>query len=84
MPRLELQDVRFAYGDRPVLDGVSLAPADGTTTAIVGPNGAGKTTLLRIAGGLLQPSAGRVLLEGHDLASVPRRAAARPRANRRR
>ena len=77
MPRLELQDVHFAYGGRPVLAGVSLALEAGTTTAIVGPNGAGKTTLLRVAGGLLTPGRGRVLLEGHDLAEVPRRAAAR-------
>ena len=77
MPRLELQDVHFAYGPRPVLAGVSLALEDGTTTAIVGPNGAGKTTLLRVAGGLLPPDQGRVLLEGHDLGTVPRRAAAR-------
>lgn len=77
MPRLELQDVCFAYGDRPVLQAVDLALEASTTTAIVGPNGAGKTTLLRVAGGLLAPTAGRVLLEGHDLATVPRRAAAR-------
>ncbi len=77
MARLELQDVSFAYGPRRVVEQVSLAPADGTTTAIVGPNGAGKTTLLSLAGGLLEPAAGRVLLEGHDLVGVPRRAAAR-------
>ena len=77
---LELQDVRFAYGDHAVLDGISLRLEAGTTTAIVGPNGAGKTTLLKLAGGLLRPQVGRVLLEGHDLATVTRRAAARRRA----
>ncbi len=77
MARLELEDVCFAYGDREVLTHVSLRLEAGETVAIVGPNGAGKTTLLRVAGGLLTPTSGRVLLEGHDLADVPRRAAAR-------
>ena len=77
MSLLELQDVAFAYGDREVLSGISLRLEPGAAVAIVGPNGAGKTTLLRVAGGLLVPSTGRVLLEDHDLAKVPRRAAAR-------
>jgi len=77
VPLLELQDVSFAYGDREVLTAVSLRLEAGTTVAVVGPNGAGKTTLLRVAGGLLAPTRGRVLLEGHDLARIPRRAAAR-------
>ncbi len=77
MPRLALQEVGFAYGDDPILAGVSLGFEAGTATAIVGPNGSGKTTLLRLAGGLLLPSSGTVTLEGHDLAGIPRRAAAR-------
>ncbi|MDJ0521245.1 MAG: ABC transporter ATP-binding protein [Planctomycetota bacterium] len=77
MSLLELQDVAFAYGDREVLSDVSLRLEAGAAVAVVGPNGAGKTTLLRVAGGLLVPARGRVLLEGHDLAGIPRRAAAR-------
>lgn len=50
-----------------------IAPLDlkidgGARTAVIGPNGAGKSTLLRLAAGILQPSAGRVLLDGQDLA----------------
>ena len=77
MVPLELQDVHFAYGTRDVLAGISLRFEAGQTVAIVGPNGSGKTTLLRVAGGVLLPSRGRVLLDGVDLAEIPRRFAAR-------
>jgi ABC-type branched-subunit amino acid transport system ATPase component len=50
------------------LVGVSLSFAAGTVTAIIGPNGAGKTTLLDVIAGHQQATAGRVLLDGHDLA----------------
>lgn len=76
MSPLELQDVHFAYGARDVLAGISLQLEAGQTVAIVGPNGSGKTTLLRVAGGVLEPSHGRVLLDGADLSTIPRRFAA--------
>lgn len=70
-PTLELQNVAKHYdrdGTRiPVLDRVSLSVEKGTFQLIRGPSGSGKTTLLLIAGGLLHPSAGRVLVLGHDL-----------------
>lgn len=74
---LALQHVHFAYGTREVLRDVSLRFEPGAAVAIVGPNGSGKTTLLRVAGGLLQPTRGTVLLEDVDLDTVPRRSAAR-------
>ena len=55
----------------PVLRGVDLELPDGSTTAILGPSGSGKSTLLRAIAGLEQPAAGRVLLDGRDLAGVP-------------
>lgn len=48
----------------PVLDGVDLGVAPGTTVAVHGRNGAGKTTLLRIAAGLIAPDSGSVEVEG--------------------
>jgi iron complex transport system ATP-binding protein len=72
---LSADEVTFGYqgATTSVLDGVSLSISRGTITGVLGPNGSGKTTLLRILAGLLLPSAGRVLLEGEDLRTIPRR-----------
>jgi ABC-type sugar transport system ATPase subunit len=59
-----LEQVRFAYGDRPVLDVPELGLAEGRVTALLGPNGSGKSTLLRLLAGLERPRTGRVLVGG--------------------
>ena len=59
-----LEGVRFAYGERPVLDVPDLRFAEGRVTALLGPNGSGKTTILRLLAGLERPRAGRVLVGG--------------------
>jgi len=63
--------VRFAGADRPALDDVGLHVGDGEVVALLGPSGCGKTTLLRVVAGLVAPDAGRVVLDGVDLAGVP-------------
>jgi energy-coupling factor transporter ATP-binding protein EcfA2 len=55
-----VEDVSFAYRERPVLGGSSLTVGRGEIVALVGPNGSGKTTLAKLAAGLLEPGAGRV------------------------
>ncbi len=62
--RLIFEHVTHAYGETAALEDVSLEIAEGEIIALIGPSGCGKSTLLGIAGGLLQPSAGRVLMEG--------------------
>ncbi|MFJ8648445.1 ABC transporter ATP-binding protein [Streptomyces sp. NPDC093546] len=74
---VRVEGLRFGYPGREVLDGVDLAIAPGELVALVGLNGCGKSTLLRLCAGLLKPAAGRVLLDGDDLARLSRRAAAR-------
>ena len=64
---VELEDVAFAHGADPVLDGVSLTVRRGEFLGLVGPNGSGKTTLLRVLLGLLAPTRGRVRLFGQDV-----------------
>jgi energy-coupling factor transporter ATP-binding protein EcfA2 len=59
-----VEDVSFAYGERPVLGGSSLTVGRGEIVALVGPNGSGKTTLAKLAAGLLEPGAGRVERQG--------------------
>ena len=58
------------------VDGVSLDVAPGEIHGFLGPNGAGKTTTIRMIAGLLKPTAGRVLVNGHDMAGAPEAAKA--------
>jgi iron complex transport system ATP-binding protein len=74
---LALRGVSVGYRGRPVLDDVSLDVEAGEIVALVGRNGAGKTTLLRAAAGMLRPSAGRVEVDGRDLATLSVREIAR-------
>ncbi|MGA8332789.1 MAG: ABC transporter ATP-binding protein [Mycobacterium sp.] len=71
-PRIEFDDVAFGYdgASAPVLDGVSFTLEPGTTTAIVGPSGSGKSTILGLIAGLYEPTRGRVLVDGVDVASL--------------
>jgi sodium transport system ATP-binding protein len=59
------------------VDGVSFTAADGCITGLLGPNGAGKTTTLRMVAALLQPDAGRIAVDGIDVAAHPQLALAR-------
>jgi putative ABC transport system ATP-binding protein len=71
MPALVLQNVRKTYpsGDSEIvaLDRATLEVPDDEVLALVGPSGSGKTTLLSIAGGLLSPTEGQVVVGGHDI-----------------
>jgi branched-chain amino acid transport system ATP-binding protein len=68
---LTLEAVDAFYGDLQALSGVSLEVRRGEIVALVGANAAGKTTTLRVISGTLPARAGRVLLEGEDVAAVP-------------
>jgi len=65
-PYLETADVTKHYDGVDALDRVNIAAHLGQVTTIVGVNGAGKTTLLKILAGLDTPSAGRILIQGHE------------------
>ena len=64
------------YGTFTAVDGVSLEVKPGQIHGFLGPNGAGKTTTIRMIAGLLKPTAGRILVNGHDLAASPEAAKA--------
>ncbi|TWA62072.1 amino acid/amide ABC transporter ATP-binding protein 2 (HAAT family) [Azospirillum brasilense] len=68
---LTVSDLDLYYGDAQALDGVSIAVAEGTTTAIVGANGAGKTSLIRTISGILKPARGTIRFRGKDIAGLP-------------
>ncbi|HEY8092153.1 MAG TPA: ABC transporter ATP-binding protein [Acidimicrobiales bacterium] len=63
------------YGDRPALAELDIHVGYGESVALIGHNGSGKTTFLRLAAGLLEPSDGSVLVDGHPAGSLPARAA---------
>lgn len=69
---IRFDDVGFRYpgASRPVLDGLDLEIAAGTSIAIVGVNGAGKTTLVKLLAGLHRPDTGRVLVDGTPLTEL--------------
>src|SRR4029077_4843756 len=57
------------YGAFTAVDDLSLSVGAGEIVGLIGPNGAGKTTTLRSLAGILRPSSGRILVDGHDLAT---------------
>ncbi|MCW5679722.1 MAG: ABC transporter ATP-binding protein [Xanthobacteraceae bacterium] len=65
---IAFDDVHHAYDGKESVRGVTLAVEPAEVISLVGPSGCGKTTLLRLAAGLEQPSAGRVLLDGKEIA----------------
>ena len=69
---ITLEDVSFSYpgAERPVLAGVSMHIPAGSVLALVGENGAGKSTLVKLLCGLYQPTSGRILIDGQDLAGL--------------
>jgi ATP-binding cassette subfamily B protein len=67
---IELRGVRFSYDDHPVLDGLDLHLEPGERVALVGTSGSGKSTVTRLVHRLLDPDAGQVLIDGHDVRGV--------------
>ena len=63
-PLVELKNIRFGYGPRLILDGVSLSIPRGKVTALMGASGGGKTTVLRLIGGQYRAQGGELLLAG--------------------
>lgn len=67
---VELENVRFGYGEAEVLHGVSLTAREGEMTALVGPSGSGKSTIARLICGLWDADGGTIRLGGIDVADI--------------
>ena len=69
---VEIHDVNFAYGKRPILKGMNLTFPRNKVIAIMGGSGCGKTTLLRLIGGTLKPTSGYVKVNGQVMHELDR------------
>ena len=67
---LTIENVKFAYDQHPVFDGLSLELETGSLTTLIGPSGSGKTTIIDLTIGLLQPQEGRILLDDTPLQEI--------------
>ncbi|WP_175354687.1 ABC transporter ATP-binding protein [Herbaspirillum robiniae] len=68
MPNIvEIRDLHFRYGDRPILTGLHMDFPRGKVVAVMGGSGSGKTTILRLIGGQLQPQQGTLAVDGENV-----------------
>ncbi|PRC94018.1 ABC-type transport system involved in resistance to organic solvents ATPase component [Solimicrobium silvestre] len=65
---VEIQNLHFAYGDRPILTDLNMQFPRNKVVAVMGGSGSGKTTILRLIGGLIAPNAGQIRLLGEPIA----------------
>ena len=70
IPKLELKNISFSFGNTLAVDGVSLTVEEGSFTTLLGPSGCGKTTLLRLISGFLEPQSGEILIDGVNQAGI--------------
>ena len=68
---IELIDVSKEYAGDVALEHVNLYIKDGEFLTLLGPSGCGKTTMLRLIAGFIQPTSGRIEMDGVDIANVP-------------
>ncbi len=64
---VEIRDLHFRYGDRPILSGLHMDFPRGKVVAVMGGSGSGKTTILRLIGGQLRPQQGKVEVDGENV-----------------
>ena len=64
---VELRNLTFGYGERVILDDISLSVPRGKVTALMGASGGGKTTILRLIGGQIRAQSGQLLFDGQDV-----------------
>ncbi len=66
---VDIRNLHFGYGERAILDGISLSIPRGKVTALMGASGGGKTTVLRLIGGQISAQRGELLLNGQNVAT---------------
>lgn len=67
---IAVENLHKHFGGFHAVDGTSLEIEKGTITGLIGPNGAGKTTLFNVVAGVLEPTSGKVLMDGEDITGL--------------
>lgn len=70
-PALQVKNLTRTFGGLKAVDSVSLDARAGRVVGLIGPNGAGKTTTINLISGLLQVTAGSIVVDGHDVTTAP-------------
>ncbi len=65
--KIEVQNLKKSYGSNEVLKGLDLIVKDNEVVVMIGPSGSGKSTFLRTLNKLEEPTAGKIIIDGHDL-----------------
>lgn len=73
MIELEMQNVSLGYNHQPVLKDINLRASPGELVGLIGPNGSGKSTIIKALSRVMHPYSGKILLDGQDIARIPRR-----------
>jgi len=73
MIELEMRNVSLGYSRHPVLEDITFKASPGELVGLIGPNGSGKSTVIRALSHLIHPTTGRILVDGRDIARIPRR-----------
>lgn len=68
---IRVEDLHKHFGGFRAVDGASLSIETGSITGLIGPNGAGKSTLFNVIAGVLEPTSGRVTMDGEDITGLP-------------
>lgn len=71
-PKIRIRRLRKAFGPKPVLDGVDLDVAAGTSMVVIGGSGSGKSVLIKCILGLIEPDAGSIEIDGRDVLKMDR------------
>src|SRR5690606_17233532 len=71
MSLLQIKDMHVHYGSIHAIHGINLSVERGEIVTLIGSNGAGKTTTLHTISGLLKPSSGEIIFDGHPIHGVP-------------
>jgi iron complex transport system ATP-binding protein len=72
MIELEMRNVALGYDHHPVLKDISFKASPGQFVGLIGPNGSGKSTIIKALSGINHPATGEVLVDGRNIASIPR------------